>query len=296
MSGRSISITSRIASDDVQPTLDTLVGELGARVLFGGANFGFRAMQVDGGDLRIELLEPYNIEANDFLKRFLEATGEGPHHLTFKTDDIRRELDQRARGRLPPCRRQHRQPVLAGSVHPSEGSGRHGRPDRAVSDGPDGDRHLAAPRGVPGAGAASMVEGDPSAGARARDPAPGRRRDERDAAVPRAVLRRCCAARARTTAKAGSSSRGRRADASASKPLRDGTRASPVGVEPSGANADAVRRRDDVRRSTPTASESAGSPSEATRPPWCPACRASPACRDTTIAIVNDATMNPSDT
>lgn len=48
-----------IALRDVGPTLHALVGELGASVLFGGANFGFRAMQVDGGDLRIELLEPW---------------------------------------------------------------------------------------------------------------------------------------------------------------------------------------------------------------------------------------------
>ncbi len=83
-----------IATRDVTPTLDALVGELGCDVLFGGANFGFRAMQLDCGDLRIELLEPHNIDANDFLARFLDANGEGPHHLTFKTDDIKRELDR----------------------------------------------------------------------------------------------------------------------------------------------------------------------------------------------------------
>jgi catechol 2,3-dioxygenase-like lactoylglutathione lyase family enzyme len=77
-----------IATSDVNPILDSLVGDLGAQVLWGGANFGFRAMQVDAGDLRIELLEPYNVEQNDFLERFLMANGEGAHHLTFKTDDI----------------------------------------------------------------------------------------------------------------------------------------------------------------------------------------------------------------
>jgi hypothetical protein len=77
-----------IALNDVGPTLNTLVADFGAAVLFGGANIGFRAMQVDGGDLRIELLEPHNTELNDFLARFLSANGEGPHHLTFKTDDI----------------------------------------------------------------------------------------------------------------------------------------------------------------------------------------------------------------
>lgn len=83
-----------IALNDVGPTLGTLVTEFGTPVLFGGINFGFRALQVDGGDLYIELLEPFNVEANDFLARFLARSGEGPHHLTFKTDDIRRELDR----------------------------------------------------------------------------------------------------------------------------------------------------------------------------------------------------------
>jgi catechol 2,3-dioxygenase-like lactoylglutathione lyase family enzyme len=81
-----------IALHDVGATLSTLVGELGAKVLFGGANIGFRAMQVDAGSSRIELLQPFNVEVNDFLARFLERSGEGPHHLTFKTDDIRRDL------------------------------------------------------------------------------------------------------------------------------------------------------------------------------------------------------------
>lgn len=83
-----------IATRSVGPTLNTLVGELGTPVLFGGANIGFRAMQVDGGDLRIELLEPHNIEVNDFLDRFLRENGEGPHHLTFKTDDIEALLER----------------------------------------------------------------------------------------------------------------------------------------------------------------------------------------------------------
>lgn len=77
---------------NVGPTLNALVGELGAKVLFGGANVGFRAMQVDAGACRIELLEPWGVEDNDFLERFLERSGEGPHHLTFKTDDIVRDL------------------------------------------------------------------------------------------------------------------------------------------------------------------------------------------------------------
>ncbi|MEX0874448.1 MAG: VOC family protein [Actinomycetota bacterium] len=83
-----------IAVNDVTEVLNALVGDLGVPVIFGGVNIGFRAMQVEAGNLRIELLEPFNVEANDFLERFLDRDGEGPHHLTFKTDDIRGELER----------------------------------------------------------------------------------------------------------------------------------------------------------------------------------------------------------
>ena len=83
-----------IAAHDVSAVLDVLVGTLGVPIIFGGVNLGFRAMQVEAGNLRIELLEPWNVEQNDFLKRFLERSGEGPHHLTFKTSDIRAELER----------------------------------------------------------------------------------------------------------------------------------------------------------------------------------------------------------
>jgi catechol 2,3-dioxygenase-like lactoylglutathione lyase family enzyme len=81
-----------IATRDVGPIVHALVADFGSHVLYGGVNFGFRAMQLNCGDLRIELLEPHNIEQNDFLERFLVRSGEGPHHLTFKTDDIEKLL------------------------------------------------------------------------------------------------------------------------------------------------------------------------------------------------------------
>lgn len=91
-----------IATEDVTDVLNALVGQLGTPVIFGGANIGFRAMQVAGGDLRIELLEPFNIDQSDFLRRFLDANGEGPHHLTFKTDDIEHEIERvKAAGYTP---------------------------------------------------------------------------------------------------------------------------------------------------------------------------------------------------
>jgi catechol 2,3-dioxygenase-like lactoylglutathione lyase family enzyme len=40
------------------------------------------------GGIRLEALEPIDAPEDDFLVRFLEHSGEGPHHLTFKVPDI----------------------------------------------------------------------------------------------------------------------------------------------------------------------------------------------------------------
>jgi catechol 2,3-dioxygenase-like lactoylglutathione lyase family enzyme len=38
--------------------------------------------------MSIELLEPWDAERNDFLARFVERRGDGPHHMTFKVHDL----------------------------------------------------------------------------------------------------------------------------------------------------------------------------------------------------------------
>jgi len=90
-----------LATREVAPALDLLVGELGGLVLFGGNGPGFRPMQVRLGDdtegMTVELLEPWDVEHNDFLERFLVRHGDGPHHLTFKVDDLEATLE-RVRG------------------------------------------------------------------------------------------------------------------------------------------------------------------------------------------------------
>lgn len=82
-----------LATRDCSDALATLVGDLGGTVLAGGAySDGFQSLQILLGDetagMKVELLEPWNIEASDFLDRFLTRHGEGPHHLTFKVDDL----------------------------------------------------------------------------------------------------------------------------------------------------------------------------------------------------------------
>jgi len=81
-----------LAAEDTAPAMRFLTGALGGTVLSGGQAFGFRPVQVLVGDLaggmKVELLEPWEPERNDFLARFVARSGAGPHHLTFKVADL----------------------------------------------------------------------------------------------------------------------------------------------------------------------------------------------------------------
>jgi catechol 2,3-dioxygenase-like lactoylglutathione lyase family enzyme len=91
-----------LAADDTSEALRFLTGPLGGTVIFGGQSIGFRPMQVwigtaDGDGMPVELLEPWAVDRNDFLARFLGRRGAGPHHLTFKVADLATALE-RVRG------------------------------------------------------------------------------------------------------------------------------------------------------------------------------------------------------
>jgi catechol 2,3-dioxygenase-like lactoylglutathione lyase family enzyme len=95
-----------LATVDASAAIATLVGELGATVLSGGQFPGFRPVQLRVGDadrgMTVELLEPWDVAGRDFLARFLARHGDGPHHLTFKVDDLDDALGAlRASGRSP---------------------------------------------------------------------------------------------------------------------------------------------------------------------------------------------------
>ncbi|MHB8466300.1 MAG: VOC family protein [Acidimicrobiales bacterium] len=65
-------------------------GELPGRYIAGGTGNGFANYQLEyANGMRLEVLEPAEVERNDFLRRFLDRSGAGPHHLTFKVDDIK---------------------------------------------------------------------------------------------------------------------------------------------------------------------------------------------------------------
>ncbi|MBV8159793.1 MAG: VOC family protein [Acidimicrobiia bacterium] len=66
-----------------------LVGTLGARWMSGGRGPGFAPCQLGfANGMRVEVLEPHLVDRNDFLRRFLDRSGPGPHHMTFKVNDL----------------------------------------------------------------------------------------------------------------------------------------------------------------------------------------------------------------
>jgi methylmalonyl-CoA/ethylmalonyl-CoA epimerase len=82
-----------VAVKSIKPALSLYRDALGGEYLMGGdAGDSWRWLQVryPGGG-KVELLEP---TGEGFLSRFLERHGEGLHHMTFKTDDIRAAIAQ----------------------------------------------------------------------------------------------------------------------------------------------------------------------------------------------------------
>jgi hypothetical protein len=61
----------------------------GGRWMSGGRGPGFAPCQLGfANEMRVEVLEPHLVERNDFLRRFLDRSGPGPHHMTFKVKDL----------------------------------------------------------------------------------------------------------------------------------------------------------------------------------------------------------------
>jgi catechol 2,3-dioxygenase-like lactoylglutathione lyase family enzyme len=80
-------------------------GELGAAWVAGMYDPGFYWGQVRfANGMTLELLEPADITQDDFLRRFLDRSGPGPHHVTFKVDDIDAAIAAATDGGYPPVR------------------------------------------------------------------------------------------------------------------------------------------------------------------------------------------------
>ena len=68
--------------------------DFGAEWASGGPGPGFAPAQLRfGNGARVEVLMPHDVQANDFLARFLDHSGPGPHHLTFKVPELDSALE-----------------------------------------------------------------------------------------------------------------------------------------------------------------------------------------------------------
>jgi methylmalonyl-CoA/ethylmalonyl-CoA epimerase len=77
-----------VAVNSMKPALRLYRDALGGEYLMGseiGDTWRWLQLRYPGGG-KVELLEPLG---EGFLSRFLASRGEGLHHVTFKTDDIR---------------------------------------------------------------------------------------------------------------------------------------------------------------------------------------------------------------
>jgi hypothetical protein len=96
-----------IAGPDSRELIELLAGRLGGAPLFGREAAGFRWMLLRLGDgvhgMNVEILEPWRTEENPFLERFLARRGTGPHHLTFKTEDLRGMIDRLREANFDPA-------------------------------------------------------------------------------------------------------------------------------------------------------------------------------------------------
>ena len=92
-----------VASEDWSELWPRYRVDLGGEWVSGEVGFGFSPGQVRyANDMKIEVLAPHGWEENDFLRRFLDRRGPGPHHVTFKVPDINAAIEEvRAAGYEP---------------------------------------------------------------------------------------------------------------------------------------------------------------------------------------------------
>ena len=72
--------------DDLWPRY---AGDLGGATIGGGPSPGFDWAQVSfANGMKVEGLQPARVDEFDFLQRYLDRHGPGPHHMTFKVPDL----------------------------------------------------------------------------------------------------------------------------------------------------------------------------------------------------------------
>ncbi len=94
-----------LAAHHAWDNFDRYRGDLGGEWIAGTPAPGFYWGQVRfANGMTLEMLEPANVEMDDFLVRFLARSGPGPHHLTFKVPDIVAAMEMATTAGYPPVR------------------------------------------------------------------------------------------------------------------------------------------------------------------------------------------------
>jgi methylmalonyl-CoA/ethylmalonyl-CoA epimerase len=126
------------------------IGDLSGEFMGGGWTVGFASAQVRyANGMRVEVLRPHEPEKNDFLRRFLDRNGPGPHHVTFKVEDIAAALDSVDEAGYRPVSVDLRDPVWKEAfLHPKESCGIVVQLAQAAGewDAPDKGTNIPAPR------------------------------------------------------------------------------------------------------------------------------------------------------
>lgn len=94
-----------VASEHALDNFVRYRGDLGGAWVAGMYDPGFYWGQLRfANGMTIELLEPADVEQDDFLRRFLDRNGPGAHHVTFKVDDIDEAIAAVTDAGYPPVR------------------------------------------------------------------------------------------------------------------------------------------------------------------------------------------------
>jgi methylmalonyl-CoA/ethylmalonyl-CoA epimerase len=114
-----------IAAERQEDAWPRYVGDLAGTFLGGGWTVGFGTAQVGYlNRMRLEVLEPHEVEKNDFLRRFLDRNGPGPHHVTYKVKDIVSALAQSEAAGYEPVSVDLRDPLWKEAfLHPKQSWG-----------------------------------------------------------------------------------------------------------------------------------------------------------------------------
>jgi catechol 2,3-dioxygenase-like lactoylglutathione lyase family enzyme len=90
-----------------------------------GPGPGFLFSQVEfANEMKVEVLEPHDVSVNDFLRRFIDRSGPGIHHITFKVTDFDAAIDASTAAGFPPVGVTRDDPDwMEAFLHPKAASG-----------------------------------------------------------------------------------------------------------------------------------------------------------------------------